>query len=219
MCLVIEPRSSGSPSSPLVRARARVEARWTQLPGCVADIEKHQHMAKLGLRLAVALLAVLGWSCSVAPLPPLPDPALEDFAPPVQEQLRSMQAKATASPEDANAVGDFGSALYAYGQLQASAACFERSRELAPEVFGGPTCSASPRLRSGVRRMLGPHLKRRRKCGRAISRPPCVSRICLSRPGTRPGQSGFSSASMEEASGGAAAHFRLGRLVATEDSG
>ena len=218
MCLAIETRSSSPPTSSSVPARVRVDSRYARLPGCVQHIENHREMPKLGLRLAGALLAVLSWSCSVPSLPPLPDPALEDFALPVQEQLRSIWAKATASPEDANAVGDLGKALFAYGQLQASAVCFERSRKLAPEVFRWAYLLGT--AQAGLGRAEDAKAAFEAASEMRPGDLPTALRLAdlLEQTGDQAGAERVLERVLEEGSAGAAAHFRLGRLVASEDS-
>ena len=218
MCLATELRPTSSLLSTVRPPRLRADFNCASSSRWGAHIENHQRMLRLGLCLASALLAVSGWSCSDSSLPPLPDPALEDFAPPVQEQLRSIRAKAAAAPRDANAVGDLGRALYAYGQLQASAACFERSRKLAPEVFRWAYLFGV--AQAGL--------------GRAEQAKAAFEAASEMRPGDLPTalrladlleQTGDQAAAkrvlervLEETSAGAAAHFRLGRLVAAEDS-
>ena len=83
----------------------------------------------------VSILALVAWSCAGLPLPPLPEFAVESFAEPVKVQLEAARASAETAPLDAGTVGDLGKALYAYGQQQPAALCFERCRILEPEVF------------------------------------------------------------------------------------
>ena len=83
----------------------------------------------------VAVCAVLASGCSDRGIPPLEEPVLEGVAPAVRQQLRSAWERAKAAPVDAAVVGALGRALYAYGQYQAAAQCFDRSRVLDSQEF------------------------------------------------------------------------------------
>ena len=89
----------------------------------------------LAVVACIAAAAILPWSCSDSSLPPVPDPVLDGFAPPVREQIRAAAGRARAEPDSAEAVGALGRVLYAYGQNQAAAACFQRCRGLEPQQF------------------------------------------------------------------------------------
>lgn len=89
----------------------------------------------LALVVCIAAAAILQWSCSDSSLPPVPDPVLDGFALTVREQIRSAAERARAEPDSAEAVGALGRVLYAYGQNQAAAACFDRCRRLEPQEF------------------------------------------------------------------------------------
>lgn len=90
---------------------------------------------RLAVVACIAAAAILQWACSDASLPALPDPVLDGFAQTVREQIRSATERARAEPDSAGAVGALGKVLYAYGQNQAAAACFERCRRLEPQQF------------------------------------------------------------------------------------
>ena len=92
-------------------------------------------MRRLTVVACVSVVAILQWACSDSSLPPVPDPVLDGFALPVREQIRSATERARAEPDSAESVGALGRVLYAYGQNQAAAACFERCRRLEPRQF------------------------------------------------------------------------------------
>lgn len=93
------------------------------------------HARRLAVVACVSAAAILQCACSDSSLPPVPDPVLDGFALPVREQIRSATERARAEPGSAEVVGAFGKVLYAYGQNQAAAACFERCRLLEPQQF------------------------------------------------------------------------------------
>lgn len=93
------------------------------------------HARRLAVVACVSAAAILQCACSESSLPPVPDPALDGFALPVREQIRSATERARAEPGSAEVVGALGKVLYAYGQNQAAAACFERCRLLEPQQF------------------------------------------------------------------------------------
>ena len=92
-------------------------------------------MKGLAVIACISAAAILQWSCSDSSLPPVPDPVLDGFAPTVREQIRSATERARAEPDSTSAVGALGKVLYAYGQNQAAAVCFERCRRLEPQQF------------------------------------------------------------------------------------
>lgn len=81
--------------------------------------------------MALALVS----ACSTTSLPPLPEPVLTGTAETVQVQIRDHWTKASDNPTHPLAVGELGRVLFAYGQVEASAACFRRSRILDPGSF------------------------------------------------------------------------------------
>ena len=97
-------------------------------------LDRHAKSARLASTL-IALCVAATSGCLERRLPPIGEPALEGLAPAVREQLRSAWERAEAAPGDAVVVGALGRALYAYGQHQAAAQCFDRSRTLDPQEF------------------------------------------------------------------------------------
>ena len=82
-------------------------------------------------------MAALALACSQSDpvLEPLPDLALDGFAPTVQQQLAATHARAVADQHSASAVGQLGRELYVFGQLRGAAQCFARNRALEPNSF------------------------------------------------------------------------------------
>ncbi|MGH9765897.1 MAG: tetratricopeptide repeat protein, partial [Blastocatellia bacterium] len=69
------------------------------------------------------------------PLPDLPQPVFDNFAPEIREQMRKAYAAAKASPRDAEVVGRLGMTLHTYEESEGAAVCYERARRLAPDEF------------------------------------------------------------------------------------
>ena len=163
--------------------------------------------------LALAAAGLLAWGCSDAPLPPLPEPSYEGLATPVRAQLREAWSKAAAQPTNPLAVGDLGRTLYAYGSLQAAAACFARCRILDPGAFRWAY------LLGVTRADLGESAAARQAFAEASSiRPsdlPTAIRLAdlLEREGDAGGARDILQSALREAPGSAAVRYRLGRLL------
>ena len=87
----------------------------------------------------LATLALSIWSLgTVFPasgLPDLPQLSLENFAPPIRQQIREAYDKASSNAEDATTNARLGMLLHAYQQNEAAAVCFERARALDSKEF------------------------------------------------------------------------------------
>jgi tetratricopeptide (TPR) repeat protein len=90
---------------------------------------------KRGAILFVSFISLLSVAAQAQPLPDLPRPVFDNFAPEIREQMRKAYAAAQARPRDAEAVGRLGMTLHTYEEYAAAAACYERARRLAPEEF------------------------------------------------------------------------------------
>lgn len=84
--------------------------------------------------LAVALVLLLP-RLREPPAPQLPSIDLSSFEAAVREQVAAAQAAARARPNEADAVGELGRILHAYGQHAAAAEAYARARALAPGAF------------------------------------------------------------------------------------
>lgn len=168
------------------------------------------------VRAAAAAGCGLAIACSGAVPPPLPEPKLEAMSPPVRMQVRPAWTDASARPDDPDAVGALGRALYAYGGIEAAAECFERSRALDRKAFEwayllgvayadlGRSAEAQAAFREA-----------------AALRPddlPTTLRLAdlLERSGDAAGARTLLEGALERSAAGAAVHFRLGRLTLAE---
>jgi tetratricopeptide (TPR) repeat protein len=61
--------------------------------------------------------------------------SLENFAPPIRQQIQEAYGAVRSNPQDAAANGRLGMLLQAYQQHEAAAVCFERARALDPKEF------------------------------------------------------------------------------------
>ncbi len=154
----------------------------------------------------------LALACSESKLAPLPHPVLDEFAAPVQRQLRKALQEAQANPTSAAKVGELGRILFAYGQYQGAAQCFERSRALEPRQF------AWAYLLGAARGELGESAAAIAALRVAASLRPAdlATSLRLADQLERSGQTDQARAALRTAlassPGAAAAHFRLGRL-------
>ena len=179
-------------------------------------------------RVRVPLLAVLAcicvgplWqcACSDSSLPPLPEPILDGFARPVRDQIRSAAERASAESDSAAVVGALGRVLYAYGQNQAAADCFERCQLLEPEKFEWSYLLAVARSDLGqTEAALGAF------DAAAVIRPndlPTAIRRAdlLELAGERSAAAAALRQALQLAPDSAAVHYRLGRLSAAEADG
>lgn len=159
--------------------------------------------------IAVGVALALG--CAESKLAPLPRPVLDEFAAPVQRQLRKALQEAQANPASAARVGELGRVLFAYGQHQGAAQCFERSRALEPSQF------AWAYLLGAARAELGESAAAIAALRAAASLRPAdlATSLRLADQLERSGQTDQARAALRTAlasSPAAAAHFRLGRL-------
>ena len=85
-------------------------------------------------RDAAAGLLALSFALSLhaGGIPALPKPPIDNFAPPMREQIRQAYEDALKNPQLAGSNGRLGMLLYAYEQFESAAACFERARAFDP---------------------------------------------------------------------------------------
>ncbi len=146
-------------------------------------------------------------------MPLLAQPALEGVAPAVRQQLRSAWERASAAQGDAAVVGELGRALYAYGQYQGAAQCFDRSRALEPKEFEWAY------LLGVVRTDLGQSAKARDAFQVALALRPAdlPAALRLADAMEQSGDAGRAAEILEAAlrrfPQSAAVHYRLGRLA------
>ena len=152
-------------------------------------------------------------------MPSIGEPALEGLAPAVREQLGSAWEQAMAAPGDAAVVGTLGRALYAYGQYQAAAQCFARSRALDPREFEWAY------LLAVTRTDLGQTGEARDAFQAALAlRPddlPAALRLAdaTEQSGDADRSREILEAALRRSPDSAAVHYRLGRLTASESPG
>ena len=169
-------------------------------------------------RIALVVWAAVACCCAGDPVPPLPDPALDGFAVPVQNQLRAARAEVEERSESPSAVGNFGRTLFAYGQFEAAATCFARSRALDPDAFEWTY------LHGVTQASLGRQAEARAAFSAAATlRPhdlPTAVRLAdvLEQTGDSAGAREVLGRALQASPDSSAVHFRLGRLLRAEDS-
>ena len=178
------------------------------------DVKVRRHAC-----LLLLLWTFLTASCRDSALPPLPQPALDGFAPAVQEQMRAARSTAERFAGEAPAAGELGRVLYAYGQHQAARDCFLRCRLLDPDRFEwayllGVTEADLGRSDEALAAFVAA----------SAMRPgdlPTALRLAdvLERSGDRSGAREILQRTLQYAPNSAALQYRLGRLVSNEDSG
>ena len=184
----------------------RLRTEFGQLPG-------------LAVVACVCAGAILQCACSDSSLAPVPDPILDGFAPTVRDQIRSVTERAQAEPDSAVAVGALGRVLYAYGQNQAAAACFERCQRLEPQAFEWSYLLAVARSDSGQTDAALAAFE-----AAAVMRPsdlPTAIRRAdvLERSGDRSAAAAALQEALQVAPESAAVHYRLGRLASARADG
>ena len=173
----------------------------------------------LALAACISVAAILPWACSHPSLPPVPDPVLDGFALAVREQIRSAAAQARAEPDSAEAVGEFGRVLYAYGQNQAAAACFDRCRRLEPQEFEWAYLLAVTRSDLGQTDAALAAFESAAAM-RPNDLPTAIRRAdLLDLSGERSGAADALRRALQRAPDSAAVHYRLGRLYSAQADG
>ena len=163
--------------------------------------------------------AMLQCACSDSSLPPVPDPNLDGFALTVRDQIRSATERARAEPDSTAAVGALGRVLYAYGQNQAAAACFERCQRLEPQEFEWSYLLAVARSDLGQTDAALLAFEAAAAV-RPNDLPTAIRRAdLLELSGERSAAAGALRQALQLAPESAAVHYRLGRLAAAESDG
>lgn len=166
----------------------------------------------------VWLAALLAWGCTAANLPPLPEPDLSGAADAVQAQVRDSLKRAHQAPTSPRAVGELGEVLFAYGQLEAAAACFRRCRVLEPSSFRWTY------LAGVAEASLGNSVAAREAFSNAVlirpGNPAAAIRLAdiLEQSGEGPLGASTLAALLETNPASPAALYRLGRLLAAQQS-
>lgn len=87
------------------------------------------------LPLLLVSIWSLGAGLAASRLPDPPQLSLENFAPPIRQQIQEAYEGVRSNSQDAAANGRLGMLLQAYQQNEAAAVCFERARALDPKEF------------------------------------------------------------------------------------
>lgn len=87
--------------------------------------------------LAILVFSIwsLGIGLGASRLPDLPQLSLENFAPPIRQEIQKAYEAVRSNPMDATANGRLGMLLHAYQQNEAATVCFERARALDSKEF------------------------------------------------------------------------------------
>jgi tetratricopeptide (TPR) repeat protein len=101
----------------------------------------------LGLVAIFALAGLL--PAKERDLPPVPEPAVEGFSRPVQEQLRAARAQLLEAPRDAGRNLQLGRLLHAYQMLPPAILCYQRARLLQPGDFAAAYLLGIAQAQSG----------------------------------------------------------------------
>ncbi|MGD2112046.1 MAG: tetratricopeptide repeat protein [Gammaproteobacteria bacterium] len=110
-------------------------------------ITRYMLPALLGL---LVIAAVAGLLPSAAPdLPAIPELAITEFSPAVQEQIRAAHARLLEAPREAPRNLELGRILHAYQLLPPAITCYERARLLQPEDFDTAYLLGIARLQAG----------------------------------------------------------------------
>ena len=173
----------------------------------------------LAVAACICVGAILQCACSDSALPPVPDPILHGFALPVQDQIRSVAERARADSDSAEAVGELGRVLYAYGQNQAAADCFERCQRLEPQEFEWSYLLAVTRSDLGQTEAALVAFDAAAAI-RPNDLPTAIRRAdLLELSGERSAAAAALQRALQLAPRNAAVHYRLGRLAAAEVDG
>ena len=160
--------------------------------------------------------AILQCACSDSSLPPVPDPVLDGFALTVRDQIRSAAERAQAEPDSAAAVGALGRVLYAYGQNEAAAACFERCQRLEPKAFEWSYLLAVARADSGQTEAAMAAFEAA-AAARPNDLPTAIRRAdLLERSGDPSAAANALQRALQLAPESAAVRYRLGRLASAQ---
>ena len=174
---------------------------------------------RLAVVACVCAGAILQCACSDSSLPPVPDPILDGFALTVRDQIRSATERAQVEPDNAAAVGALGRVLYAYGQNQAAAACFERCQRLEPQAFEWSYLLAVARSDSGQTEAALAAFEAAAAM-RPNDLPTAIRRAdVLERSGDRSAAAAALQQALQLAPESAAVHYRLGRLASAQADG
>ena len=93
-------------------------------------------------KLSVPIFLTLAVAVGAQAPPPLPKVALETLPPIARTSIAEAERRASAHPDDAEAVGAFGRVLQAWEQWEAAHAAYSRARALSPRTFDWPYLDA-----------------------------------------------------------------------------